>query len=467
MRDSGGTFPLVGGGVRSSTEVLQQGLRSMRASSTRAAATWMATGALGSACMGAVIRLVRDDIDWRVLVFARSTLGLAFALGILRLAKTRVPFPGPRELWLRTSAGACGILCSFYAATTIPVADAIVLVNSSPLWIALLSATFLRRRPERSVWIALAAGTLGMVAVSKPHFEVRNLGALAGVAAGCLAAVSLLAISRMRHVPSTAVVVHANVGFVAASTVILLSSEGTIDTSGMRSLAVVAVLFAIALLATITQFAYTRALSTGSASHVAPVQFLAIAFAVGFDVWVFGDPPSSLTLVGLVLVVGPAIWIMRAPRAPLQVRGRSLSQSVDLPAERLPELEEAVRRAERTTSCEIRVHVERTCPDPTARPQQVFDQLGMERTKQRNALLVYVAVESRHVAIVVDEGISNVVPPLELDAVCARLFAPQPGPDFVGATADGIVAMLTLLGRWFPYQPDDVNELDDSISVVW
>src|SRR5699024_891695 len=73
---------------------------------------------------------------------------------------------------------------------------------------------------------------------------------------------------------------------------------------------------------------------------------------------------------------------------------------------------EAIRKAEQNTSGEIRVHIEK---DPRQevldRATEVFEILKMENTQQRNAVLIYIAIDTRELVILGDVGINDVVPP--------------------------------------------------------
>ena len=67
----------------------------------------------------------------------------------------------------------------------------------------------------------------------------------------------------------------------------------------------------------------------------------------------------------------------------------------------------AIRAMEQQTSGEIRVFVENKNPlvDPVERAGQVFDKLKMGNTRHRNAILLYVAVKHRELALFGDEAI--------------------------------------------------------------
>jgi uncharacterized membrane protein len=128
-------------------------------------------------------------------------------------------------------------------------------------------------------------------------------------------------------------------------------------------------------------------------------------------------------------------------------------------------VESAIRAAERNTSGEIRIHIERKCPsDPRERALRTFHILRMTETSARNAVLIYVACNTRKFAVLGDKGINEAVPYGFWDDVCAVLseaFA-------AGRNADGLEKAVTMIGgklkAYFPYQADDVNELPDEIS---
>lgn len=75
------------------------------------------------------------------------------------------------------------------------------------------------------------------------------------------------------------------------------------------------------------------------------------------------------------------------------------------------QIEEAIRSTERRTSGEIRVFVESRCRyvDPLDRAAEIFFNLKMNETKDRNAVLLYIAMKDRQLAVFGDEGIHKKV----------------------------------------------------------
>src|ERR1044071_3712836 len=72
---------------------------------------------------------------------------------------------------------------------------------------------------------------------------------------------------------------------------------------------------------------------------------------------------------------------------------------------------EAIKNAELCTSGEVRIFIESRCKymDAIDRAAEIFFQLKMEKTVDRNAVLVYVAIKDRQLAVFGDEGIHNKV----------------------------------------------------------
>lgn len=125
----------------------------------------------------------------------------------------------------------------------------------------------------------------------------------------------------------------------------------------------------------------------------------------------------------------------------------------------------AIKAAELNTSGEIRVHLEEKAgKDPYVRAQKVFDKLGMSKTEQRNGVLFYLATEDKKFAVLGDKGINEVVPDDFWDCTRDIMQGHFRNGRFVDGLTEGITNAGEQLKKFFPYQSDDVNELDDEIS---
>ena len=130
-------------------------------------------------------------------------------------------------------------------------------------------------------------------------------------------------------------------------------------------------------------------------------------------------------------------------------------------------IRKAIEDAERHTSGQIRVCIEKKCGEEALdRAAKYFHQLDMHKTKLRNGVLIYVATVDRKFAIIGDKGINKAVP---------KNFWHDVKEDMLnhfryGDIVEGIVTGLKLAGdhlqKYFPHQDDGKNELPDDIAFM-
>ncbi len=136
-----------------------------------------------------------------------------------------------------------------------------------------------------------------------------------------------------------------------------------------------------------------------------------------------------------------------------------------LSAEQEQEIVKAIRIAEKNTSGEIRVHIEKTTKlDIFDRAKEVFHMLKMDNTKEQNGVLIYVAVVDRTFVIFGDEGINEVVESDFWDTTRDTILTHFKKGDFTQGLVDGILKAGKALEAHFPWQHGDTNELSDNIS---
>jgi len=129
------------------------------------------------------------------------------------------------------------------------------------------------------------------------------------------------------------------------------------------------------------------------------------------------------------------------------------------------EIVQAIAQAESNTSGEIRVRLETYCRGNVLQhAAKLFHQLDMHKTMKRNGVLFYVAVKSRKVAIVGDEGIHQHVKQTFWDNLAKEMLTCFAQNKYKEGLITGILAAGEKLKEHFPRENDDVNELPDEIS---
>ncbi len=129
------------------------------------------------------------------------------------------------------------------------------------------------------------------------------------------------------------------------------------------------------------------------------------------------------------------------------------------------EIKEAILAAEKDTSGEIRVHLEKNCKcDAFEHAIKVFEELGMTKTEQRNAVLFFFLIEKKAFVILGDKGIDAVVPAHFWDTTKDMMLEYFKRGNYKDGLVKGILSAGKQLKEHFPYQKSDSNELPDDIS---
>ncbi|MCX2718003.1 TPM domain-containing protein [Lentiprolixibacter aurantiacus] len=129
------------------------------------------------------------------------------------------------------------------------------------------------------------------------------------------------------------------------------------------------------------------------------------------------------------------------------------------------EIVDAILEAERDTSGEIRVHLEATAKkDHFERAMEVFHLLKMDNTRERNGVLLYVAVQDHRFVIYGDSGINKVVPHDFWNKTKDLIQEHFKKGHFKQGIIEGVLMAGKELKTHFPWHPDDENELSNEVS---
>jgi uncharacterized membrane protein len=128
-------------------------------------------------------------------------------------------------------------------------------------------------------------------------------------------------------------------------------------------------------------------------------------------------------------------------------------------------IEAAIAEAERMTSGEIRLHIEDHCnEDALNHARKAFNMLEMRHTTERNAVLIYVALIDHQVAIYGDESIHQTVGLTYWASIIGIVTKHAREGDLVTGLVEAILELGRILKKYYPYQDDDIDELDNTIS---
>ncbi len=265
---------------------------------------WMVVAAAFFGLMGLFVKLGAQYFSSTELVFWRTLIGVLALGGAALWRRERFATPLLRYHVQRGLIGYVSLLLYFYAIAHLPLATAVTLNYTSPMFLALLSVILLREKlPPRAV-AGLALGFGGVVLLLQPTLSGEAwLAGLTGVGSGLTAGWSYLHVRELgrQGEPEWKVVFY----FALISTLgglLLMSFETwhpvTLDNVGL--------LLGLGVTATLAQLAMTRAYKVGRKLVAANLSYLTVVFSSLIGVLVWGDRlgTPALAAMGLIIVSG-------------------------------------------------------------------------------------------------------------------------------------------------------------------
>jgi uncharacterized membrane protein len=129
------------------------------------------------------------------------------------------------------------------------------------------------------------------------------------------------------------------------------------------------------------------------------------------------------------------------------------------------EIVEAIGLAEKRTSAELRVHADKYCKsDAGNKAANVFKRLKMNRTEDRNGVLIYISVLDHKFSIIGDAGINEKVSADFWESTRDKMLGEFQKGELVSGIKRGIEEAAGQLAKHYPYKSDDKNELSNDIS---
>ncbi|MFN3411867.1 MAG: TPM domain-containing protein [Exilispira sp.] len=134
--------------------------------------------------------------------------------------------------------------------------------------------------------------------------------------------------------------------------------------------------------------------------------------------------------------------------------------------EDVKKIEDAIKEAELKTSGEIRVHIsgENYIENCLEEAKFWFYKLKLNKTRERNGILLFIAPNARKFAILGDEGINKVIENNFWDDVKSRIEESFKEKKFVDGIVNAVYSTGEILKKFFPIKQDDKNELSDKVS---
>jgi len=129
------------------------------------------------------------------------------------------------------------------------------------------------------------------------------------------------------------------------------------------------------------------------------------------------------------------------------------------------EIIKAITEAEKMTSGEIRVHIQNKCTgDAFEYGKKIFQKLRMDKTKDKNGVLIILAIDSKKFAILGDKGIHEKVGDDFWNETRDKMLEHFKKDELKEGIITGVLSVGEKLTAHFPCQKGDKNELSNNVS---
>lgn len=283
-------------------------IRQETGKSNGAGIAWMIAAVTLLSAMDALAKWLSQRYPILQLVFMRSLLALIpLALYIAWRGDWRVALRTRRPMVhvVRSAVGIVSLVCFFTAFANLPLATAVTMAFTAPLFVTALSVPLLDERVGPRRWSAVIAGFLGVLVIARPGAGAYDPMILLPLAGAFLYALVIIFLRQMGRTESSSAIVFYYA--VSAAAVSGLAMPWLWVTPQAEDLWLI---LAFGLFGGFGQIAITNAFRYGEVAVVAPFDYLALVWATGFGFWIWGDVPSLWVGVGAAIIVASGLYIV-------------------------------------------------------------------------------------------------------------------------------------------------------------
>jgi drug/metabolite transporter (DMT)-like permease len=195
--------------------------------------------------------------------------------------------------------------CIFIAFGMMPLADAIAISFSAPLFLTVLSIPLLGEKVGPYRWGAVIVGFCGVLVMVRPGSGTLEIGALLALANAIIGAICTIGIRRMTLTEHSATLIFYQ-GVTATTLSLTLLPFGWVTPTWPDFL----MLMTIGLASGAGQYLWTQAFRFAPAAVAAPFNYTAMVWAMMFGYLIWGDVPTLSLIIGSVIVAASGLFIL-------------------------------------------------------------------------------------------------------------------------------------------------------------
>ncbi|MBZ0325218.1 MAG: DMT family transporter [Alphaproteobacteria bacterium] len=258
------------------------------------------------ALVGAAVKEAGREMPTLMVVFFRSLFGMCLMLPFLaRRGVGSLRTRRPVTHVARIATGSLALFGGFYALTHLPLATAVAISFTKPLFMIFLAVLFLAERVRWRRWAATAAGFAGVLIIVRPGASGVDPAALVALGAALCVAASMVLIKKLsatEHPATMLIWLGIGTTLVTLPPALLVWETPSLYGIGLGLL--------IAVLTTIIQYLFIEAYKVGEATAITPLDYAQLPVAGLLGYLLFAEIPDLWTWVGAAVVIGSNLYIL-------------------------------------------------------------------------------------------------------------------------------------------------------------
>ncbi len=207
---------------------------------------------------------------------------------------------------LRSVLGIAAMGFAFYAFSLMPLAEAISILHTAPLFMTALSVIILREAVGIRRWSAIILGFIGMLLVVRPGADMLASGSLYMLTAAFLIGCTTIVIRHLGKIDDPVCIT-----FYFTATGVIVSTVGIILQGWQQPpLMDLALLCMVGILGGMAQYLMTLSYQRLAVGIVAPLKYLSIVFGGGIAFLVWREVPDLQSVFGISIIILSGLYTL-------------------------------------------------------------------------------------------------------------------------------------------------------------
>ena len=269
----------------------------------------MFTMVLAALVMSGFVKLLDENIDFRLMLFCRFifSLPILYASGWYVRRNNLMKIKSKKILFGRITIGLMGICLWFSALQTAEFGQVTAITQSSAVFVALFAPIFLSE--QIGIWriSAIISGLLGIILITNPFSGAMSIGVYLALASCINGAILTIILRKLGNTdePVSVAIWHNTMGAIIFGLSFLIVKPEY----PLINLNLILILITIGIMGSILQLTFTYAFKFGEAVVLAPIRYLSVPGAIIAGLIIWSEVPSILEIVGSFITIISCIVI--------------------------------------------------------------------------------------------------------------------------------------------------------------